>query len=122
MGRIRADAQGTLDRLAQLIAAGGGGAITIEGHTDAKGDDAYNKKLSEARTEAVKTYLAGKGVEAARMRTIGLGELRPVAPNAKSDGSDDEACRQRNRRVEVILPKATGASPSPSPSGAAKAS
>jgi flagellar motor protein MotB len=40
------------------------------------------------------------------VRTIGLGELRPTAPNARPDGTDDEAGRQRNRRVEVILPNA----------------
>jgi outer membrane protein OmpA-like peptidoglycan-associated protein len=111
---IRADAQPTLDRLAQLIAAGGAGAIAIEGHTDAKGEDAYNKRLSEQRAEAVKAYLVGKGVDAARLRSIGLGELRPVAPNINADGTDDEAGRQKNRRVEVILPKAAG-TPPPSP-------
>lgn len=104
---IRADASGTLNRLAQLIEAGDEGQITIEGHTDAKGDDAYNKALSEQRAAAVQTYLVGKGVAEARVRTIGLGELRPVAPNAKADGTDDEAGRQRNRRVEVILPGAS---------------
>lgn len=109
---IRDAAKPTLDRLAQLIAAGGAGQIAVEGHTDAKGDDDYNKRLSEARAQAVKTYLAGKGVDEARLRTIGLGELRPVAPNARQDGSDDEAGRQRNRRVEVILPKSPG-SPAP---------
>lgn len=108
---IREAAKPTLDRLAQLIAAGGAGDIAVEGHTDAKGDDAYNKRLSEARADAVKTYLAGKGVDGAGLRTIGLGELRPVAPNAKQDGSDDEAGRQRNRRVEVILPKAAPVAP-----------
>lgn len=115
---IRNAAKPTLDRLAQLIAAGRAGQIAVEGHTDAKGDDAYNKRLSEARADAVKTYLAGKGVDAARLRTIGLGELRPVAPNAKQDGSDDEAGRQRNRRVEVILPKSseTAAEASSAPS------
>ncbi|KQT32253.1 hypothetical protein ASG29_10560 [Sphingomonas sp. Leaf412] len=110
---IRADARPTLDRLAQLVAASAG-TISIEGHTDAKGDDAYNKKLSEARAAAVKAYLAGKDIDAARLTTIGLGELRPAAPNAKQDGTDDEAGRQRNRRVEVILPKAvptSGATP-----------
>lgn len=103
---IRDSARGTLDRLAALIQAGGAGQIMIEGHSDARGDDEYNRRLSEARAEAVKTYLVAKGVEAGRLRTIGLGELRPVAPNAKADGSDDEAGRQRNRRVEIILPNA----------------
>lgn len=105
---IRDAAKPNLDRLAQLVAAGSAGQIAVEGHTDAKGDDDYNKRLSEARAEAVKAYLIGKGAEASRLRTIGLGELRPVAPNAKPDGSDDKAGRQRNRRVEVILPKASG--------------
>lgn len=104
---IRETAKQTLDRLAQLITQGSEGQIVIEGHTDAKGDDDYNKRLSEARAEAVKEYLTRNGVDASRLRTIGLGELRPVAPNAKSDGSDDEKGRQKNRRVEVILPNPT---------------
>jgi outer membrane protein OmpA-like peptidoglycan-associated protein len=103
---IRNDAKPTLDRLAELIRASGTAQITIEGHTDAKGDDAYNKRLSESRAAAVKTYLASKNIDEGQLQTIGLGELRPVAPNAKADGSDDEAGRQRNRRVEVILPAA----------------
>ncbi|GGB55112.1 OmpA family protein [Blastomonas aquatica] len=102
---IKADARATLGQLAELISANGGGVIMIEGHTDSRGDDAYNQRLSLARAEAVKTYLAEKGVPADRMRTLGLGETRPVAANAGADGSDDEAGRQRNRRVEVILPQ-----------------
>lgn len=103
---IRDSARGTLDTLAELILAGDDGQITIEGHTDSMGDDDYNKRLSEQRADAVKAYLATKGVPDNRVRTIGLGELRPTAPNARPDGTDDEAGRQRNRRVEVILPNA----------------
>lgn len=103
---IRDSARGTLDTLAELILTGGDGQITIEGHTDSMGDDDYNKRLSEQRAKAVQAYLATKGVPDARVRTIGLGELRPTAPNARPDGTDDEAGRQRNRRVEVILPNA----------------
>ncbi len=98
---IREDARPTLDRLAELIQASGGiGAVAIEGHTDAQGADDYNRGLSQRRAEAVKTYLSGKGVGGDRLQTRGLGETRPVASN------DDDAGRQRNRRVEVILPKA----------------
>jgi len=103
---IRADARGRLDTLARLIEAGGEGQITIEGHTDSMGDDAYNKRLSEQRAEAVKAYLVTRGIGADRVRTVGLGEQRPIAPNATTAGTDDEAGRQRNRRVEVILPDA----------------
>ena len=114
---IRDNARGTLDTLAELILAGGEGQITIEGHTDSMGDDDYNKRLSEQRAKAVQAYLATKGVPDARVRTIGLGELRPTAPNARPDGTDDEAGRQRNRRVEVILPNAPRAGEAASGSG-----
>ncbi|MFN3474898.1 MAG: OmpA family protein [Blastomonas sp.] len=101
---IRADAKATLDRLASLIAASGSGTIAIEGHTDSKGNDAYNRRLSLDRAESVKAYLVEQGVPADRLRTLGLGETRPVVANALPDGRDDEAGRQRNRRVEVVLP------------------
>jgi photosystem I P700 chlorophyll a apoprotein A2 len=43
------------------------------------------------------------GVEPGRIRTTGLGETRPKAPNQKPDGSDDPAGRQQNRRVEIVI-------------------
>lgn len=100
---IRADAQPTLDRLLQLIQASSEGTISVEGHTDSRGDDGYNQKLSLARAEAVKAYLVSKGVAEDRLRTLGLGETRPTVPNAKPDGTDDEVGRQKNRRVEIVL-------------------
>ena len=101
---VRDAARGTLDQLVALIEGGPEGMISIEGHTDARGDDDYNRRLSEARANAVRDYFTTAGIPDSRLRTIGLGELRPVAPNINADGSDDEAGRQRNRRVEVILP------------------
>lgn len=113
---VRREGRAALDTLARLIqASGGDGAINIEGHTDSRGDEAYNLDLSKRRAEAVKDYLVQKGVDRRRLRTVGLGEQRPVAPNARPGGSDDEAGRQRNRRVEVILPEVQAAAPAPAP-------
>jgi outer membrane protein OmpA-like peptidoglycan-associated protein len=103
---IRPDARPTLDKLAELIKAQKPGSIAVEGHTDSKGDDRYNQKLSEARATAVRDYLISvKTVDGTKLTTKGFGELKPVAPNATADGADDEAGRAKNRRVEVILGK-----------------
>lgn len=100
---IRREARAALERLAELILASGDSTVTIEGHTDSRGDDDYNQRLSEQRAKAVAAYLVTKGVPESRLQTHGLGESRPVADNEQADGSDNEAGRQRNRRVEVIL-------------------
>lgn len=56
-----------------------GQAVTIEGHTDAVGPDAYNQHLSQRRAEAVKEYLISiHGIEAGRLKTVGLGESQPI--------------------------------------------
>ena len=97
---IRADAARALAQVATLIRAYPSGSATLEGHTDSKGDDAYNQGLSKRRAEAVERWLVEKeGIEAARLTPRGYGESRSVASN------DDEAGRQRNRRVEVVIRK-----------------
>ncbi|MFN4295842.1 MAG: OmpA family protein [Brevundimonas sp.] len=106
---IRPEARGTLNRLADLLGDAEGGTIQIEGHTDSRGAEDYNQDLSERRAEAVAAWLVERGVARDRLQTAGFGAGRPVAPNARSDGSDDEQGRQRNRRVEVILPDSGGA-------------
>jgi outer membrane protein OmpA-like peptidoglycan-associated protein len=79
---------------------------TVEGHTDAKGDDAYNLALSKRRAEAVENWLVKSGgVDAARISAKGLGETRPVASNTKPDGADDPEGRKKNRRVEIRTKK-----------------
>lgn len=101
---IRPDARPQLDKLAELIKAQAPPSTVIEGHTDTKGDDAYNQRLSDARAVAVRDYLIGvRTVDGTKLTTKGLGELRPVAPNATAEGGDDETGRQKNRRGEVIL-------------------
>ncbi|MDT8989279.1 OmpA family protein [Curvibacter sp. APW13] len=69
--------------------------IIAVGHTDSVGGDAYNQKLSVARSEAVKAYLVSKGIEKNRIYTEGKGEKQPVADNKTKEG------RAKNRRVEI---------------------
>lgn len=103
---IRPAARPTLDKLAELIKAQASPKIAIEGHTDAKGEDRYNQRLSEARATAVRDYLISvRTVDGTKLETKGLGELRPIASNATAEGGDDETGRAKNRRVEVILTK-----------------
>jgi OOP family OmpA-OmpF porin len=83
------------DVLAVLV-ANAAWRLRIEGHTDNVGDKAANLKLSQARAGAVAAWLAGKGIDAARLSTAGLGDTQPVAPNTTDDG------RAKNRRVVLI--------------------
>ena len=71
-------------------------SVTIEGHTDDWGSDEYNRDLSQRRAEAVRNYLAGKGVARKRLEARGFGESRPVQSNTTDEG------RAANRRVEFI--------------------
>lgn len=76
--------------------------VRIAGHTDSKGSDAYNQRLSLARAQSVADYLTGHGIAQSRIVSVkGYGERRPVAPNTKQDGSDNPAGRAKNRRVEI---------------------
>jgi OOP family OmpA-OmpF porin len=70
-------------------------SVSIVGHTDSTGTDAYNQALSMRRANSVKNYLLDKGVSSSVMSTSGMGESQPVASNATSEG------RTQNRRVEV---------------------
>ncbi|PYQ54057.1 MAG: hypothetical protein DMF78_07545 [Acidobacteria bacterium] len=104
---LKPEAVAALDALATVIKGYPQSAITVEGHTDAKGNDAYNQTLSERRARSVADWLAANaGVSADRLRARGFGRTRPVAPNTRPDGADDPAGRARNRRVEVVLVKA----------------
>jgi outer membrane protein OmpA-like peptidoglycan-associated protein len=96
-------AEETLQALLPLLAKAGKHPARVEGHTDSKGADDYNQTLSEKRARTVKDWLVARGALPASTPTAGWGERKPVAPNARPDGSDDPAGRQKNRRVEVVL-------------------
>lgn len=98
-------AEDTLKKAAAFIGQRAKGIVRIEGHTDSKGDDSYNQKLSERRADAVRRWFAGNGLARLRFSSKGLGETRPAAPNAKPDGADDPEGRQKNRRVEIVISK-----------------
>jgi outer membrane protein OmpA-like peptidoglycan-associated protein len=102
---LRSEAEQPLGKVAALIKERGGGAVRIEGHTDSKGDDAYNQKLSERRAESVRQWFVSRGLGGRPFSVRGFGETRPVAPNSKPDGTDDPAGRQKNRRVEIVIAK-----------------
>ncbi len=68
--------------------------VTIEGHTDSMGTDAYNQRLSLARADSVRAFLIRQGVSPTRLKSEGYGESRPVGSNETDDG------RAMNRRVE----------------------
>lgn len=74
--------------------------VEIMAHTDSKGTDAYNFKLSQKRAESVVKYLTGKGIDPRRLIAKGYGETQPIAPNEKPDGSDNPDGRARNRRTD----------------------
>ena len=71
--------------------------IVVEGHTDSKGTPTSNQILSENRARAVMDFLVLRGVPATAITSVGIGQTRPVADNASSEG------RANNRRVEIII-------------------
>ncbi|MBA3500736.1 MAG: OmpA family protein, partial [Deltaproteobacteria bacterium] len=93
--------------------------IEIEGHTDDRGSDASNLKLSDGRAAAVRKYFVKKGVPAARLTSKGYGEAQPIAENKTDAG------RGKNRRVEFLIlrdiettvpaPTTVPATPAPAP-------
>lgn len=79
--------------------------IVVSGHTDSRGNDSYNLRLSKDRAQAVVDYLVRNGIASNRLAAVGYGETRPIARNENADGSDNPVGRQLNRRIEISLPE-----------------
>jgi outer membrane protein OmpA-like peptidoglycan-associated protein len=103
---LRPVAEPALQQVVEIIKQYPKAKVSIDGYTDAKGEEAYNLRLSERRAVAVKNWLVQKGgVDGKRIKTKGWGKAKPVAPNTHPDRSDNPEGRQKNRRVEVTVQK-----------------
>ena len=93
---IRADQESTIRRGLELLRQYPITNAVIEGHADWRGSQAYNQPLSERRAATVRDYLVAGGIDPDRLRTVGYGELQPVADNRTPGGL------QQNRRVTTM--------------------
>jgi outer membrane protein OmpA-like peptidoglycan-associated protein len=101
---IKPEAESSLRNVATILKAKPAARVSIEGHTDGKGADAYNQTLSEARATSVKQWLVTNAqVDGANITTRGWGEAKPIAENSTPDGTDDPEGRAKNRRVEIVV-------------------
>ena len=96
---IKKDSFPYLDKLADTMLKSKNWTLEIQGHTDDKGTEDYNLKLSQNRADAVKNYLVSKGVVADTITANGFGETKPIVAN------DSDANREKNRRVEFKITK-----------------
>ena len=92
---LRQESRETLSRIAGILFTSEDFAITISGHTDARGSDEYNQRLSERRARAVADYLIEAGLASERFSVEGLGQAYPL------DTGDSDEAHARNRRVEL---------------------
>jgi outer membrane protein OmpA-like peptidoglycan-associated protein len=95
---LRSTAHERLDKVAQALKqADPQEKFIVEGHTDSRGSDELNQRLSDHRAEAVKNYLVSRGVPEDRVTAIGMGSEDPVASNRTAEGRAD------NRRVDIVM-------------------
>jgi outer membrane protein OmpA-like peptidoglycan-associated protein len=94
---VLADSVEELDVLVDFMKERSAVEVLIEGHTDNVGAIKLNKALSLARAEAARAYLINHGIDGKRIKVIGHGPTRPIAPNTTDFG------RSLNRRTEIVI-------------------
>ncbi|MGE3669523.1 MAG: OmpA family protein [Polyangiaceae bacterium] len=91
-------ARAKLDSVATALKKSGNGSkFIVEGHTDSRGGDEYNQRLSQSRADAVRNYLISRGIDPQQVVAKGFGSSQSVADNASAEG------RANNRRVEIVI-------------------
>ena len=105
--QLERSAGSLLSKVGQAIALFPRAGIVVEGHTDSTGDAESNRRLSEARAQAVQSRLMTElALPAGRLQALGYGEDRPIASN------DTSAGRKQNRRIDIVIKTADeGATP-----------
>lgn len=94
---IKANFYGTLNKVASTLAEDNKSVVLVTGYTDSTGNDSINIPLSQARAQAVASYLSSQGVPAPRINAQGHGSANPIADNSTPQG------RELNRRVEISI-------------------
>lgn len=91
-----------IDKIAEFLYKNQERTVSIEGHTDSRGSDEYNRDLSQRRADSVRFLLISSGIDSSRIQAKGMGESYPIASN------DNDGGRQLNRRVEIIIENQRG--------------
>ncbi len=94
--RLRPESEATLREAIDVLRANPEVRVRLDAHTDSRGSDAYNLRLSGRRAESVRAFLLAAGIDSGRLEVKGWGESRPIASNDSDEG------RQANRRLEIV--------------------
>jgi OOP family OmpA-OmpF porin len=93
---IKSESKPIIDEIVKMLRDNPDLNVSVEGHTDSKGNAVKNKALSKRRAESVVKALVKAGIDAVRLSAVGWGQEKPVADNSTEEG------RAENRRVEIV--------------------
>jgi outer membrane protein OmpA-like peptidoglycan-associated protein len=94
---LRQEGYDNLRKLARIINRDSDTTLMIVGHTDSRGDENYNLRLSERRAQSASSFMISQGLASSRIQIVGRGEYEPISEN------ETDAGRQKNRRIEVAI-------------------